>query len=664
MKKETSFLTVVLSTFKTFSCFLILVVLPMSFLYYIDSYLLISTKQHLLDTAIIILFFLCFACLVSLLAGILYIIFSLFLKKETAARVSMVFGLLGFALAVYEFIKTTRLWLVKTFPDRGWNLEIVDISVIILAITSLVLIFIFRTKAVPRLKEEREKGFKAVIFLASVSMIFVAGQVLHAYWCQNPENTAHHADRSVAANQWPNLIFITFDALTAEDMSLYGYHLQTSPHLDAFAGESYLFKNMYANANWTRPSVASLLTGTYPWTHRLIHLGKYNCFLPENLSGKNIAALLKREGYQTAAIVSNLGYAHPSTNDTLQSFDCKPFDTVQPDFKPFATETFFSDESVLWFLKIRSTAHIWLENIKSTYARLFMLISFPGDVSKWNHEPGAPAALTFDLASRYLQEVDRPFFLWIHVMPPHAPYLPGNRFRKRFLTEDAFLTVTDQMIPGVSERFIYPENVQPLISKLRLRYNEFILDTDNEFGLFLSRIKAQGLLDTSIVIVSSDHGESFERGYVTHGGPMLYNNLVHIPLLIHTPGQKNPFVINRPAEQVDLAPTILDFLGLPIPPWMEGESLKPFLEKGAATGKPKFSMQLDENSVTGNIKKGVIAVILDNYKYIYNLNTQKSELYHLTTDPGESTNLAGQDPQRSAVMRQLILDKLAKVNQP
>lgn len=248
-------------------------------------------------------------------------------------------------------------------------------------------------------------------------------------------------------------------------------------------------------------------------------------------------------------------------------------------------------------------------------------------------------------------------------MPPHAPYLPGQKFRKQFLNEDILLTVSDQMIPGVSEKFTYPENVQPLISKLRLRYDEFIQDTDNEFGLFLSNIKAQGVLDTSIVIISSDHGESFERGYVTHGGPMLYNNLIHVPLIIRTPGQTKPAVINRPAEQVDIAPTILDLLGIGIPDWMEGESLKPFLEKGADTGKPKFSMQLDENSVAGNIKKGVIAVILDNYKYIYNLNTQKSELYHLAKDPQETTNLAETEPERSAFMKQLILNQLAIVNQ-
>lgn len=85
-----------------------------------------------------------------------------------------------------------------------------------------------------------------------------------------------------SASMPPNVILITFDALSAEDMSLYGYKLKTT-HMDSFAKESYSFKNMYANANWTRPGVTSILTKTYPSTHRLILTGMYNCFLPDEL---------------------------------------------------------------------------------------------------------------------------------------------------------------------------------------------------------------------------------------------------------------------------------------------------------------------------------------------------------------------------------------------
>ena len=665
MRRERSFLSTLVSTFKTLSCLFIIIFLPLTFLYYLDSYLLLATKQHILDTAIMAIFLALLAFLGAVIAGIIYFIFSLFLKKETAAKITIVFfSLIGIAVAVYEFIKTTKLWFIKVFPGIGSNLSIVDIVVILGAIAVAVYVLIRREKVWPRLREERNKWFKVVVALVGVSIIIFAGQVSYTFWFDAQGNKAVGGLQEASTiKHRPNIILITFDTLTAEDMSLYGYKLKTTPNLDAFARESYYFKNMYANGNWTRPSIASILTATYPSTHRMIHYGLQNCFLPFEIKNKDIAALLKTEGYTTAAIVSNLEAAHPYTNDTFRSFDFLPFHTNAAGYREYVAPNLLPDNLTFFLLKVGSTAHMWINNLISSYFGFYKALSYPLEQSKWNTQAGAPAEITFDLASRYLQESKSPFFLWIHLYPPHLPYLPKKQFMKKFLDEPILTTASEQLfINGISEKSFYPEKIQPTISKLRLRYDELILDADNAFGLFLKQIRNDGYLDTSIVLVSADHGESFERGYVLHGGPMLYNNLIRIPLIVHLPKQTTPGIILQPMEQVDIAPTILDLLNMRIPSWMEGESLRTSFDKKTTSRKAKFSMQLDENSVSGKIKKGVIAVIRDDYKFIYNLTTQKSELYNLAIDPQESRNLTSTDRERAASMKQLITDKLAQVN--
>lgn len=662
MRQETSFFSAFISTFKTFSCLFILVVLPMSFLYFLDSYLLVPAKLHVVDTAIMAIVFTLIAFLGALLAGILYFVGSLFLSKKNAARVVIVYGLLGFVVAAYEFNKTAKLWMLKVFPGALSKLGIIDILVVVIFLAALIYVFIFWDRVLPEMKKERDRCFKAVCVLVGVSIIIFFVQVFSANILDASGKMAVCAPSGAkAARTPPNVILITFDALSAEDMSLYGYKLKTTPHMDSFAKESYSFKNMYANANWTRPGVASMLTGTYPSTHRLILTGMHNCFLPDELKNKNIAAVLKGKGYRTAAIVSNLAYAHPSTNDTFRDFDYAPFDTDEPGFRKYTIQSLIPNPLKLFFLSIGSSAHYWSNDIAASYLHFFYKRMIePIDQTRWNTETGASAELTFELAHRYLQRAKPPFFLWIHVVPPHFPYLPKDSFKKQFLKEDLFLTLTGLAIPGVSLEKSYPDELQPVISKLRLRYDEFILNADHDYGLFMNKIRTEGYLDTSIIMIASDHGESFERNHLAHGGPQLYNNLIHIPLIIHMPKQITSKVIDQPAEQVDIAPTILDLLNMEIPRWMEGESMKQAMESGAMSHKPKFSMQLEGNPVQGEMTKGTMAVIKDDYKYIIYVDKHTSELYDVKNDPQELTDLAKTEKERAAAMHRLITQSLLK----
>jgi arylsulfatase A-like enzyme len=191
----------------------------------------------------------------------------------------------------------------------------------------------------------------------------------------------------------------------------------------------------------------------------------------------------------------------------------------------------------------------------------------------------------------------------------------------------------------------YPAHYQPEIDKLCLRYQENICYADFEFGKFLSFLTKKGLLDNSILIVSADHGEMFEKGYYEHGGPYLYQPLVHIPLIMHLPRQTQGQRMSANVSHVDLAPTILDLLGVKPPDWIDGKSFKQTLtDKDADTGI-KFSMNLGYLNCPASLKTRSIAAIKGNYKLIKYLDWNRYELFNLETDKGEQDNLISSQPE-------------------
>jgi arylsulfatase A-like enzyme len=209
---------------------------------------------------------------------------------------------------------------------------------------------------------------------------------------------------------------------------------------------------------------------------------------------------------------------------------------------------------------------------------------------------------------------------------------------------------------------IEPED-QPSVNALRLRYDEHVLYADHHIGRFLQYLQDRGWLDRSIVVISADHGESFEKGFVGHGGPFLYEPLIHVPLLIHLPGQKHQKSISTPAEQVDLLPTMLDLVGLDVSAEIEGESLVPLLNSKRNHGRV-FSMNFQRNSIFADITHGTIALIEGNMKYIHYLDEERfgDELFDLGADPKETVNLIMTLKEVSSQMRSEIERKLSEIN--
>lgn len=425
---------------------------------------------------------------------------------------------------------------------------------------------------------------------------------------------------SHVANE-PNVILINFDAISARDLSLYGYHRTTTPFLEELAKESFVFESMHSNYNATRPAVVSIMTSQYPWTHGLTTAEGY---LKKD-EHKNIAALLP--DHYTAAIVASVHTYPPLAGLGGQ------FDYVQ--LSRYKLPRY-------WLAAAPIVKRVVRKNVPPHTTPIIRHLSYLRE--GW---PRDYYAETFDEAVKFLKGLEeRPFFLWVQLWPAHTPYNPPPPFRGVFLPAEENLTD----IFGE-----YEPSSQPYVDKMRARYDEYILFADAMLGRFLITLRQLELYDNSIIIISSDHGGMFEKGWAQHDSPYLWEPEVHIPLIIRLPGQGQAQArrISVFAEQVDIAPTILDLLGRPVPSWMAGESLVPYMTgESIETEKTKFSMAFASfYNLTGQVgpmgayrPAKTIAAYRGDYKLIYDMFANALSLYNIREDPGELRNLAATRP--------------------
>jgi arylsulfatase A-like enzyme len=448
----------------------------------------------------------------------------------------------------------------------------------------------------------------------------------------------------------PNVIIILFDALSARHLSLYGYPRQTSPNLERFARIATVYRQHHSAANYTTPSTASLFTGTYPFTHRVFGI---NGMVAPLVCPHNLLNTLQPV-YTEAALVQNMYadlivyqlhehlqahfgsteftlagktiYDHVFPRDAVygsKSYDQFLFD---PKEKP---GSLFSSLPLDFYRQIRkrSVQEAWSE----AYPQGLPFLDWA--IAHFTLEQ------VIDGAQGILADLPAPFFGYLHFMPPHSPYRPRKEFIG--LYNDGWEPKKKKAHP-LSEK-----KPQARLNELRQQYDEFVAHLDAEFGRLLDYLAASGLLDSSYVIFTADHGELFERGETGHVTPLLYEEITHIPLLIHAPGQSSPQDILALTSNVDVFPTLAALNGLPVPDTQAGYPLPGLGLPLPPSDRPAWIVEAKSNPAHAPLTKASMALIRWPYKFIsywgYD-GEDIEEFYDLEDDPEEIENLIDSHP--------------------
>jgi arylsulfatase A-like enzyme len=402
--------------------------------------------------------------------------------------------------------------------------------------------------------------------------------------CPGPRKATTTKPPASAGNR-PSVLLITIDTLRADHLGTYGYKRQTSPRIDALAREGAVFEQMYTYWPKTRGSFVAMLTGRrasqtgYSKTHPLL-LGL----------NPTLASVLRAAGYTTAATVDNpnvakaLGYA--------QGFD--------------------------------SYRETWEEAGLAT-------------------ETARAAAITEDgVRALAAARPEQPFLLWLHYVNPHTPYTPPAPFDSAFLDDDAKAGKPVPVVPGFHGGI---PKALAVAGRDRLgyyvaQYDGEIAAVDQEVGKVLDALGRSAVKDQTIVILTSDHGESLgEHGYFFDHGENVFDPSLRIPLVIAGPGvtagHRSPVF----ASTLDLVPTVLDAVKVSYPPDLAGESLWPAAQGRSRPDRARLQAQNDRNLIAvWDRRFKVVATPEEGERTRY-------ALYDRTLDPGETRDIAVRQPE-------------------
>ncbi len=447
-----------------------------------------------------------------------------------------------------------------------------------------------------------------------------------------------------------NFIFLVFDALSANHMSLYGYGRRTTPNIDRFAASSIVYHNNYSPSNFTQSSTASLLTGVHPWSHRALEffeplLNKYD--------HANIFNSLS-PAYQTIAFTHNIHAANIIEQFKSSVDILKPIQELAI-LRANKLEDVFKNDPIMG----KYAAKRWLEDFLSPGYSLYLSPLF--GVVKENtitnldnkYKDLYPLGLSesegyvfrmedaIDWIIEVTKSVENPFFGYFHLLPPHEDYKPRAEFYNMFAKDQYHLPVKPESL------FTEGETEEQLNSHCKL-YDEYIANVDWEFGRLVRELTANGVLDNTYLILTSDHGQLFERGIHGHASPTLYDSLIHTPLIIHAPGQTERLEITTPTSSIDIVPTLLHLADAPALAYQEGKVL-PGLGGESDSGRTIFSMHARRNPKRAPLTKATLAAIRWPFKLVqyrgYKKVDQFDELFDLENDPEELQNLAHDKPE-------------------
>jgi len=520
------------------------------------------------------------------------------LRKRVLAAPGMI-ALLGVALPASVVLTAAAVG--SFLPDSGpRRARLIAIAITVSWVSALALFAFVRSQQhVPVRRAARR--WAAAMLVWGVPALAWSG---HSLW--------HHQPRG---GNGPSIVFVTFDAMRADRLALYGGRVP-APSFEALAADGVTFEQARSQAPHTVASMTSMFSSLYP--SQLPHSQRR----PNPARGRTIpdthvtlAEVLSSKGYATCAITANWTLG-PHTG-VLQGF---------------------SERVVI--------NHDWRR--RNLFSQV--LPGLEAMVQSVVRRPERACLMdSSEVVLRYAQDFvarhrDGPFFLWLHFMNPHDPYAPPERFRRQLLRSTGpwpiFAPHDGSMgTPTVTEIrsgiVFLDEPTRRYISDL---YDCEIAHADDDLGEVRSMLQKAQISGPVIWCVGADHGQEFwDHGGYYHGHT-LYDELIHVPLLISAPGGKRGLHVSEPVAMIDVMPTLFDLASASAPTSYRGRSLADAVMRGRPVPpRPVFS---DSNIYYEPAE----TVTADGYKLVRHRVSRRVELYDLTRDPRQLHDLAEARP--------------------
>ena len=405
------------------------------------------------------------------------------------------------------------------------------------------------------------------------------------------------------------VVIIVIDTLRADHLSCYGYELETSPVIDAFAAGATLFESNSTQFNSTFPSLTSIFTGLYPKTHGNYLAVPIAGTATRSAEAKNLAERFGDANYQTLAVLS-----HPS------------WENVDRDIALMRGWDAFSNIAD----PIPVVDRPLYAHAEYTHERLFPMLD-----------------------ERRESGEERPLFLWVHYFDPHtdlpptvynAPEPYRNIYLRHHLEKVGLPQYHDQLAPIEPFdrtqwiRDNVPDEHRPRVDLAngRALYDAEITSCDAGIGELFDRLRDEGIYDDALIVLLADHGENMEPQEHGHGPinfthARLFESVAHTPLMIRLPGQDQGQRVSAITQNIDLAPTLLELFDLPPRPPVEGRSLVPLLRDPGAS--------VHERVFIESSKGGEKVVRTERFKLMDHGEEVEPQLFAWRDDPEELVDL-------------------------
>jgi choline-sulfatase len=411
-----------------------------------------------------------------------------------------------------------------------------------------------------------------------------------------------------------NVILVSFDALQARHVHSLGYPKNITPTIDSMADQGFNFKQAISASSWTVPASMTWFTGNYPSQHKVL-----NKFAVYN---------------DTDQILSNLKELSPGTITLAEVLKQNGY----------VTGGFTGDAGVSGVFGYNQGFDAYIDDLK-----------FGGQ------DYSIPFALDW-----LRENKGKKFFMFLHGYDVHGQHVPEGGFDYRYVDFDyggPFNGSAEQQASlreeGLEKGYVNITKEDVLF--WRAVYDEKISRVDYEFSKFLDGLEELGLMNNTVLVLTSDHGTEFYEHKRFDHGFSLYDELVHVPLIIVHPRKTGGKEIDLQVRSLDIMPTILDMLDIPLTSGpeeqLEGESLVPLM-KGEQLELDAF-IETDYRQYT--YKRALRAH--DGWKFIYTLESGEKELYNLINDSGEQSNLIEKEPRMAYELEQELLNHLKYLGQ-